>query len=86
MMSASANPLSEDGNYTARKCGVSSSIWSHPRQNLQARTLLSIGAQTVGKDQCHTGTDGLVMYGGIWRILFPYFYSHILMLKLHPCC
>lgn len=61
MMTALANPLSENGNYATRKCGVSSSIWSHPRQNLQARALLSIGAQTVGKDQCHTGPDGLVM-------------------------
>lgn len=60
-----------------------SSIWSHPRQNLQARALLSIGAQTVGKNQCHTGLDGLLVYGGIWRKCFLYFGSYILMLKLH---
>lgn len=83
-MTASANPLSDNSDYIAREFGVNSSIWSHPRQNLQARALLSISAQTVGKDQCHTGLDELVVYGDIWRTLFLYSSSHVLMLKLHP--
>lgn len=55
---------------TAREFGVKNSIWSHPRQNRQARAMLSIDALTVGKDQCHTGFDGPAVYRSIWRKLF----------------
>lgn len=61
MMTVSAKPLSVSGDDTAREFGVENSTWSRPRQNLQARALLSTDAVTVGKDQCHTRFDGLVV-------------------------
>lgn len=83
MMTAPANPLSENSDYTAREFGVDSSICNHPRQNLQARAFPSSAAPTVGKDNWDTGLDGLVVNGGFWRnVLYIYLHFNVEILAL----